>query len=147
MAPLDQSVAAGSAAGQGTGADTADPETVVRTFVVAVTAGRLEDAAALLHDDVVWVNGVLSTPTGPTAVLDEVRPVLQASDEADWTVTAAAASGNVVFLERLDRFRTGDTWVEVPVVGVFEVVQGRIARWRDYFDAADGAERLAPLFS
>lgn len=126
---------------------TGDPETAVRAFLTALTGGRLDEAAELLDPEVEWINGATSTPVGPAAVLAEVRPVLEASDEAEWVITASAANGQRIFLERRDRFRRGDTWVEVPVVGVFEVDDGRITRWRDYFDSADGGQRLAPLFS
>ena len=47
-----------------------------------------------------------------------------------------SATGPVVFIERLDRHRLTDKWVELPVTGVFEVREGRIIYWRDYFDAA-----------
>jgi limonene-1,2-epoxide hydrolase len=39
-------------------------------------------------------------------------------------------------MERLDRHRLNDKWVELPVTGVFEVKHGLITYWRDYFDAA-----------
>ena len=42
--------------------------------------------------------------------------------------------GNTVLVERLDRHRVGNSWVELPVMGVFVVVDGRITEWRDYFD-------------
>jgi limonene-1,2-epoxide hydrolase len=39
--------------------------------------------------------------------------------------------------ERTDILRRKDgVAVELPVMGVFEIVDGRIAAWRDYFDAA-----------
>ena len=46
--------------------------------------------------------------------------------------------------ERLDRFRTGDTWVELPVAGVFVVRHGKIALWRDYFDRDTLLQMLTP---
>ena len=45
-----------------------------------------------------------------------------------------AESGDIVFTERVDRFQMGDKKVELPVAGVFEVRDGKIAAWRDYFD-------------
>jgi len=39
-------------------------------------------------------------------------------------------------LERLDRHLFGDIRVELPVTGVYEVHEGVITYWRDYFDAA-----------
>ena len=41
-----------------------------------------------------------------------------------------------MFIERLDRHRLADKWVELPVTGVLEVHDGKITYWRDYFDAA-----------
>lgn len=46
-----------------------------------------------------------------------------------------AAQGSTVFFERLDRHQLADKWVEVPIAGVFEVENGKIIYWRDYFDA------------
>jgi limonene-1,2-epoxide hydrolase len=42
----------------------------------------------------------------------------------------------VVFVERLDRHRSPHGWWELPVTGVFEVRDGLIAVWREYFDLA-----------
>jgi limonene-1,2-epoxide hydrolase len=42
----------------------------------------------------------------------------------------------VVFLERLDRHRLDHGWRELPVNSVFEVRDGLISIWRDYFDLA-----------
>ena len=36
----------------------------------------------------------------------------------------------------VDRFRFGDKRVELPCAGVFEIRDGKIAVWRDYFDLA-----------
>ncbi len=47
-----------------------------------------------------------------------------------------AAAGSVVLTERLDRFVMGGKTVELPVAGVFEVSDGKITAWRDYFDMA-----------
>jgi limonene-1,2-epoxide hydrolase len=41
-----------------------------------------------------------------------------------------------VLNERTDRFRIGDRWMEAGVMGVFELRDGRIQAWRDYFDMA-----------
>ena len=46
----------------------------------------------------------------------------------------AAAAGDVVLTERIDYIGTGDARFPVPVMGAFEVRDGKIARWRDYFD-------------
>ena len=53
-----------------------------------------------------------------------------------WEVRHQAANGAIVMNERVDRFRSGEKLIELPVMGVFEVRDGRIAAWRDYFDLA-----------
>ena len=40
----------------------------------------------------------------------------------------------MVFTERVDRFRIMGKQVALPVAGVFEIRNGKIAAWRDYFD-------------
>jgi limonene-1,2-epoxide hydrolase len=39
-----------------------------------------------------------------------------------------------VFTERLDRMTFAGKDVELPVAGVFELRDGKITAWRDYFD-------------
>jgi limonene-1,2-epoxide hydrolase len=41
-----------------------------------------------------------------------------------------------VLTERLDKFVLGGKTVELPVAGVFELKDGKITAWRDYFDMA-----------
>ena len=52
----------------------------------------------------------------------------------DLEVLAIAAEGNVVFTERVDRFRWQGKSLDLPVTGVFEVREGKIIAHRDYFD-------------
>jgi limonene-1,2-epoxide hydrolase len=49
---------------------------------------------------------------------------------------APVGEADVVMNERFDRFLVGGRWIEVPVAGLFVLRDGRIALWRDYFDAA-----------
>ena len=53
-----------------------------------------------------------------------------------WDLLNIAASGDVVIAERVDRTTTGNGDVDLPCVGVFEMENGRIKVWRDYFDMA-----------
>lgn len=51
-----------------------------------------------------------------------------------------------MFNERLDRFRIGGGWLELPVAGVFEVDgDGAITLWRDYFDMGTYQRQFATL--
>lgn len=46
------------------------------------------------------------------------------------------AEGPVVMVERVDHFVGSERKIELPMVGVFEVHEGKISAWRDYFDSA-----------
>ena len=48
-----------------------------------------------------------------------------------------AAEGNTVLTERTDAIIIGPLRLQFWVCGVFEVHDGKITLWRDYFDAFD----------
>ena len=57
------------------------------------------------------------------------------------SVTLAAEPG-LVLVERIDYFTMNDgRKVVLPVTGVFEVKNGKITRFSDYFDLADFEEQ------
>jgi limonene-1,2-epoxide hydrolase len=75
--------------------------------------------------------GKVSGPEGVRAVLE---PFFAPTLENEFRVLREAVNGNIVFLERLDRHLLASGWVELPVTGVFEVNDGLITLYRDYFD-------------
>jgi limonene-1,2-epoxide hydrolase len=50
--------------------------------------------------------------------------------------THLAVHDDVVLTERIDTFTVNGKEVPLPVMGTFEVRDGKIAAWRDYFDMA-----------
>ncbi len=54
----------------------------------------------------------------------------------EWELLNIASQGNVVFTERVDRTKTTRGDVDLPCAGVFEMEDGKIKEWRDYFDLA-----------
>ena len=54
--------------------------------------------------------------------------------QTDWEVLNLVEVGNLVIAERLDKTQSGDKRVDLPCCGVFEMRDGKIAVWRDYFD-------------
>ena len=46
------------------------------------------------------------------------------------------ASGNIVMNERTDYITINGTQITLPICGVFEIEDGRIKAWREYFDLA-----------
>ncbi|MBL9096866.1 MAG: limonene-1,2-epoxide hydrolase, partial [Alphaproteobacteria bacterium] len=54
--------------------------------------------------------------------------------KTDWDILNIVSKGNVVIAERLDRTVAMGKNVNLPCCGVFEMENGKIKVWRDYFD-------------
>ncbi|QXQ07835.1 nuclear transport factor 2 family protein [Sphingosinicellaceae bacterium] len=78
----------------------------------------------------------IGTVHGPVGIRAVLEPFFAPTLENEFRVLREVVNGAVAVLERLDRHRLADKWVELPVTGVFEVHDGLITYWRDYFDAA-----------
>jgi limonene-1,2-epoxide hydrolase len=111
-------------------------ETVTR-FCKAWERRNLDELLGFFTDDAEYQN----VPMGPGArgreaikgVINSFLPMAQA---IEFKVLRTASNGNTVLNERLDIFNMGGKKIELPVAGVFEVRDGKIALWRDYFDLA-----------
>ena len=73
---------------------------------------------------------------GPAGILAVLEPFFAPVIRNEFVWLREASAGNTVFLERLDRHLLATGWVELPVNGVFEVENGKLTVWRDYFDMA-----------
>ena len=124
------------------------PAALVTNFITAIERGDLAHAITLLSDDCEYDNVPMGKVFGAVAVNDTLAPFLARYDRVEWIVHHQGSSGNldhgVVMNERADRFRTGETWIEMPVAGLFLVRHGKIALWRDYFDRDTLLRQLAP---
>jgi len=112
------------------------PLDTVRLFMASIEARDLDYALAYVDDDVVYENVPVKAVHGPDAVRATLAPFLDRCSQIEWIVHREAATGGVVFNERLDRFLIDGRWIEVAVTGVWEVHDGVISLWRDYFDLA-----------
>lgn len=90
-------------------------------------------------------------PIDPVVGRDAVRQVLEgflrSAGEVEWKVLSEWEVGSTVINERLDRFHIGGGWLELPVAGFFEVTDGLITLWRDYFDMGSYMSQFSRLTS
>lgn len=106
----------------------------VQAFVAAIAKKDYDTALRYIADECEYENIPMSKVTGPAGVRAVLEPFLAPTSENEFLVRRAVADGPVVFVERLDRHHIDTGWVELPVVGVFEVHDGKITVWNDYFD-------------
>jgi len=89
------------------------------------------------------MNGPMGTVRGPAGVRAMLEPFFAPMLENQFLIRREVTSGPIVFMERLDRHLLPTGWVELPVTGVYEVHNGRITVWHDYFDAQTIQSQLA----
>ncbi len=109
----------------------------VRLFMKAMENLDYEKALSYVSEDVEYTNmplGPGSTLRGHAGILSVLQPFFAPTITNEWIITSMASAGNTVFMERLDRHQLPRGWAELPVTGVFEVVDGKISSWREYFD-------------
>jgi limonene-1,2-epoxide hydrolase len=115
---------------------TATPLETVESFLDAFVAMDSDTALDHVAQDCEYTNVGLMTVTGHAGIRDVLEPFFASIHENEFQILRTATDGPVVFLERLDRHRLDHGWRELPVNGVFEVHDGKITVWRDYFDIA-----------
>ena len=65
-------------------------------------------------------------------------------ESVDWEILSIAENGNKVLTERVDRFEMpGGKKIDLPVMGTFEINNGKITAWRDYFDLNTFTSQMA----
>jgi len=119
-----------------------DPETIIREFCASWPERSVDRFLDFFTEDAVYHNMPLEPVTGKNGIREVLNLFLPAQ-EIEAEVVHLAARGNLVFTERIDRFRFGDKGVELPCAGVFEIRDGKIAAWRDYFDLATWQRQTA----
>jgi limonene-1,2-epoxide hydrolase len=112
-----------------------DPSLVVERFLELLRAGDVDAAVELLAVDVVYSNVGLPTVHGRERVRRLFRATLgQGGGGFDVYVHAISAQAGTVLTERTDVLKLGRLTVQLWVCGRFDVRDGEIVLWRDYFD-------------
>jgi limonene-1,2-epoxide hydrolase len=119
---------------------TMTPSETVDAFLAAFVAMDFDTALPFLADDCEYTNIPIGTVRGHAGVREVLGPFFAPIHENEFLISRRAATGPVVFLERLDRHRLEHGWRELPVNSVFEVDDGKVTVWRDYFDLATAAK-------
>jgi limonene-1,2-epoxide hydrolase len=110
---------------------------LVKDFCKLWAAPNPEQLAGYFTEDAVYHNIPMAAVQGREAIKEFIAGFLAAFDGIDFQIHRQVSHGMVVMNERTDvMHRKGGGVIALPVMGVFEVVDGQIAAWRDYFDMA-----------
>ncbi|OBG88792.1 limonene-1,2-epoxide hydrolase [Mycobacterium sp. E802] len=114
------------------------PRETVEQFLTACEAEDFETMSTYLADDIVYQNVGLPTINGVDRTMNFMRLLFgKPNSHFGVRIHRIAADGATVLTERTDASIVGRFTFIFWVCGVFEVHDGRITLWRDYFDFFD----------
>ena len=105
----------------------------VEVFLSALQDQDLDTAAAQLDDNLVYENVGYPTIRGRARTVNLFRG-LQGRMGFEVKIHRIAVNGSSVLTERTDALVFGPVRIQLWACGIFEVSNGRITLWRDYFD-------------
>jgi limonene-1,2-epoxide hydrolase len=114
----------------------AEPIELIRAFCEAWSRRDAAELSAYFTADGVYHNVPMEPVVGADAIRGWLERFFTQCSAAEFALRHIAAAGALVLTERVDRFVIAGRRIELPVAGVFELRESRIAAWRDYFDLA-----------
>ena len=102
----------------------------------------IDEIVDYFTDDAVYHNIPVDPVTGKEAIKSTIAMFTTGVEKMEFRVRNLSSHGNVVLTERVDVFRFPKGTIELPVSGTFEIKDGAIAAWRDYFDMQQFMSRL-----
>jgi limonene-1,2-epoxide hydrolase len=118
------------------------PVLVVERFMECLRGGDLDEAVALLAVDVRYENVGLPTVHGRERVRRLFGRGYEDGAGFDVVIHTICADGASVLTERTDILKFRRLHVQLWVCGRFDVRDGQIVLWRDYFDFVDFGKGL-----
>jgi len=110
------------------------PIDTVRRFCAAWSKVNPDELAEFFTDDAVYHNIPIAPVTGRDTIKATIAGFTGGVEKIEFRVRNIVADGPIVLTERVDVFVLPERSIELPVMGTFEVRDGKIAAWRDYFD-------------
>jgi len=111
-------------------------EKVIRGFVAAWSRLDADELASYFTEDGTYHNIPSSAVQGRDNIQQFITGFIRPWESTDWEIVSLLAEGDVVMVERLDKTVVAGSAVNLPCFGYFELEDGKIKMWRDYFDLA-----------
>jgi limonene-1,2-epoxide hydrolase len=122
---------------------TDSPIDIVRRFCAAWSNINADELAEHFTDDAVYHNIPIAPVTGRDTIKSTIAGFTGGVEKIEFRLRNIVADGPIVLTERVDVFVLPSGTIELPVMGTFEVRDGKIAAWRDYFDMKQFMDQMA----
>lgn len=109
---------------------------IVNSFIASWEARDVDAIMAFFADGATYHNMPMPKLMGHEQIRAFIAPFVDQTQQASWKVLHSAENAaGTVLNERVDRFvlKTGKA-ICIEVMGTFELADGKIVAWRDYFD-------------
>ena len=116
---------------------------IIQDFVAAFNVKDVDRVMTFFTEDAIYHNMPGDPVQGKEAVRNVIASYVNAASVVDWEILVISEVGPTVLTERVDRFVFGEKKVVLPVMGAFDMRDGKIAAWRDYFDQASWTRQMA----
>jgi limonene-1,2-epoxide hydrolase len=103
------------------------PDSLVRSFISALSNRDIDTAATMVSEGFEYDNVPIGKAHGAEGLRSTLTGFFGMLEDLD---------RGTVLNERDDRVKIAGEWRTLPVCGVFEIENGKIVLWRDYFDRA-----------
>ncbi|WP_084727559.1 limonene-1,2-epoxide hydrolase family protein [Rhodococcoides yunnanense] len=110
---------------------------VVEKMLWAMRDGDIDTALEYIDDAIVWHNVGMPKVRGIARFTKFMRALAKPGHGFDVMIHNIAADGDIVLTERTDVLVWRRLRVQFWVCGTFELRDGKILVWRDYFDNVD----------
>jgi len=110
------------------------PLQIVTAFMSEFEKMDFDAGVSYAAENIEYINSPGTLVRGHDGIRSVLEPFFAPIEENEFVILRQITDGNTVVLERLDRHRAPQGWFELPVTGIFEVNDGKITYWREYFD-------------
>ena len=111
-----------------------DNAQIIRNFIAAWSRLDVDELVEYFSEDGIYHNMPTEPVAGKARLKQFIGGFISDWSSTEWEIVNLLDDGELVMVERVDRTRIGDKLVELPCFGIFEMADGKIRIWRDYFD-------------
>ena len=107
---------------------------IIRRFVSAWSRLDPDELSDYFEEEGSYHNMPMQPIVGKENVRAFIEGFSSSWTETEWHILNIVEEDNTVYCERIDKTKSTQGDVDLPCFGVFEMSNGKIRVWRDYFD-------------
>ena len=107
---------------------------IIRNFISAWSNLDPDELVNYFTEDGIYYNMPIEPVQGKNNLKLFIQGFLNDWTKTEWEISNIICDGNTVFVERIDKTEVGDIKIDLPCCGIFEMEDGKIKIFLDYFD-------------